>query len=199
MKVQYEFDGVVVQAEAGPDGRVTALDVSVAEAGQNVHVRPTTFDGRPTWTITGIPGSFIGPFDGAWEQLYELDHKGRTYQLHRAIAEIVDAQGMVTEPGTGLSAAIAKCKAAISDLEKGYLTAEVVELLRGLLADEGYSVVPDLGRLKKLGFGARNCFAYHEIVGNAWDRMTRGKDGVSVEELLKHTEFYNAFHEFLEG
>ena len=145
MKVQFERDGVAVEAAAGPDGRVTMLDVSVADGALKLRVHPTMFDGRTSWTISGMPGAFTSStFTAAWEHLYEVVHDGRTYDLRRAIAEIVDAQGTVTAPGTGMSAAIEKCKKTLSDFEHRYMAAEVVQLQRSLLADQGYSSGPDL-------------------------------------------------------
>lgn len=203
MRTQFERDYVKVAVLADADGKVERVEVDVDNGVHEVVVKRVMRHGRPQWEIKG--GAFVGGgsnriFEDVWAAIPDYFVKGgRRYDVANVVAEVIDATGAISPATNGLSSATADIKAAVADFKSRFLGDITMRLLRHLLEAEGYSVKPDLQIMRTLGARARECAAYHEMMGSMYDRFfLDGGNPPNVHELKEMSEDWASLNEFLE-
>lgn len=114
-------------------------------------------------------------------------HDGTNYPVLNSIAEIVDAQGMVSPSGNGISAEKRRCRRALDRYMSKFTERELVEVLRATLAEHGYRAEPNLALVTTLG----ECVAYHEMAGAIHDRYL-GSRQIDLEGLIAARSEFDA-------
>ena len=199
MRTEFEREDVKVTVLHNANHEAERIEAVVGNGVHQVVIRRAMRHGRLHWEIKGgAPGLEDGSFEDAWAAIpIWLEKDGRRYDVAKIVAEVVDATGRVTPTGDAFSSASGEVERAIDDFKRRFLPAKTIQLLRRLLAAEGYSVTPDRDLIKKLGSGAQNSAAYHEIAGTLVDRLF-DKEPLDALELMKMSADWANFKDWLD-